>query len=353
MKHAESKILDDAFVSIIILNYNGGNLLLECIESVYNTTGCKYEVILIDNCSSDNSHIVCKEKFPQIILIQNDKNIGMSARNIGLKTAHGNFVVFLDSDTEVESNWLVNFIKSFELHREGLYQPKFLKKEQHSVIDSAGNMINIFGLAYARGKGDTDVGQYNTFHTINYTAGACIFSSLTTIQKIGEIDDIFFAYHDDVDYGWRGSLLGIPSYYEPNVVVYHQSSPTMKWSSKKFFLLERNRWICLLTLYSRKTLIKIFPLLILVEIGMFLFFLRSGMGFAKIKSCFSLIKMRKDINKRRAKIAQNRKFDDKTIIKNFVDDFWLPSYKIDQRTSKLVNSLMVSLNRQARNLINI
>ena len=351
MKYTDPQIINDVFVSIIILNYNGGQLVLDCIASIYKTKGCKFEIILIDNYSSDNSHIICKEKFPEIILIQNDKNMGMSARNIGIKNAKGNFLVFLDSDTEVEPNWLLTFINSHKQHGEGLYQPKFLKKGQTDIIDSAGNMLNIFGLAYARGKGEQDKGQYDQFQTISYTAGACIFSSIEIIKKIGDVDDIFFAYHDDVDYGWRALLLGIKSYYEPKVVVYHFSSPTFQWNSKKFFLLERNRWICLLTLYSKNTVTKIFPLLILIEIGMFFFFLKQKMGLTKIKSCISLIKMRKEIKMRRERMAKNRKFEDKIIIQSFVDDFWLPTYRMDLRTSQLVNSWFVTLNKQARKLI--
>ncbi len=338
-------------VSIIILNYNGGELIVDCIKSIYATKNCNFEIILIDNCSSDNSHIVCKEKFPEIILFQNDKNIGMSARNIGIKNCKGDFIVFLDSDTEVAPNWLTTFIESYKQHGDGLYQPKFLKKGQSDLIDSAGNMINIFGLAYARGKGEQDCGQYDEFQTISYTAGACIFSSTDIIKKIGKVDEIFFAYHDDVDYGWRALLLGIKSYYEPKVIVYHFSSPTFQWSKKKFFLLERNRWICLLTLYSKKTFIKISIFLFLIEFGMFFYFLRHGMALTKIKTYVSLLKIRNEIKKKRERLEKDRLFNDRIIIQSFVDDFWLPTYKMDKHASKFINSWFVIMNKQARKLI--
>jgi GT2 family glycosyltransferase len=343
----------DIFVSIIILNYNGGNILLECMKSIHETEGCKYEIILIDNNSNDNSHVICKEKFPDIILIKNDDNIGMSARNIGIKKAKGNFIVLLDSDTVVERNWLIHFINSYKKNNEGLYQPKLLEKERPNIINSAGNMINIFGLAYSRGKGEVDSGQYDNFQRISYTSGACTFSSLNTMKKIGEIDHILFAYHDDVDYGWRASLLGVPSYYEPEVIVYHHGSSTLKWSPKKFFLLERNRWICLLTLYSQKTLAKIFPLLILVEIGMLFFFIKRRMGIIKLKAFFSLIKIHKEIRIRRERMMKSRSVSDKIIIKNFVDDFWLPSATINEDSAKRVDSIMRMLNKQARKIINM
>ncbi|MGI0061531.1 MAG: glycosyltransferase family 2 protein [Nitrosotalea sp.] len=351
MKEADSTTLDNVFVSIIILNYNGGNYTLECLDSIFKATSCKKEILLIDNGSSDKSHIICKEKFPEIILIQNTENIGMAARTIGLEKAQGDFIVFLDSDTVVANDWLLYLVNSYRKNGEGLYQPKLLEKKRPNIINSCGNMINIFALAYSRGKGEHDMGKYDVFSPISYTSGACSFASSVVMKKIGYVDSLFFAYHDDVDFGWRALLLGIQSYYEPKSVVYHYGSQTLEWSKKKFFLLERNRWICLLTLYSKTTLVKIFPLLILVEIGMCIFFLRKGMGLEKLRSYFSLIRMRKDIKERKERIMKNRKFDDKMIIKNFGDDFWLPVYALNDFQANLVNSFIRLLSKQARKII--
>ena len=185
------KETDEFLISIIILNYNGAKYLLECVDSVYKTASCKLEVILIDNNSSDNSQVICKEKFPEVILIQNKENIGLAARNIGIKKAGGDFIVFLDSDTVVNPNWLITLLNSFEKNGDGLYQPKILSLKDPTIIQSTGNMINIFGLGYSRGKGKKDCGQYNKFQTISFTAGTCTFSSSDIIRKIGEVDKIF------------------------------------------------------------------------------------------------------------------------------------------------------------------
>ena len=248
--------MEKSFVSIIILNFNGNQQILDCLESVFKTEDCEYEVILIDNNSSDNSQNIAKKKFPQINLFQLENNIGLSARNIGIEKSNGDYIVFLDSDTVVKQNSFKILISSFLKNGEGLYQPKLLDKTQPNLINSAGNMINIFGFGFSRGKGKEDNGQYEKFQTISYTSGACTFSSSEIIKKIGKIDEIFFAYHDDLDFGWRGQLLGISSYYEPKALVFHYGSPTLKWSEKKFYYLERNRWICILSLYSIKTLSK-------------------------------------------------------------------------------------------------
>lgn len=326
-------------------------MILECLDSIKHTKNISYEIIIIDNASTDGSLTHCKEKFPEAVIIENKKNIGLTARNQGLKITKGNFIVFLDFDTVVDSNWLENLLQSFKIHGDGLYQPKLLEKERQTIINSAGNMINIFGLAYSRGKGEKDVGQYDNFSTISYTSGACTFTSKKIIDTIGEIDEIFFAYHDDVDYGWRAALLNINSYYEPNSIVYHFGSKTLSWSPKKFFLLERNRWICLRTLYSANSLFKILPYLILIEFGISLFFISKGIFIEKIKAFFSLIKMNKKLKERKLKFKEQRILDDREIIKNFVDDFYLPS-RNGRNNKTLFTKIIQFLSKKARNSLN-
>jgi len=152
----QSKNNNQELVDIIILNYNGGNTLLECVNSVFNSIECNFELILIDNNSSDQSHIKCKKNHNEIIMIENNKNFGLGARNLGIKRAKGKYIVLLDSDTLVEPLWISKFIESYKKHGDGLYQPKLLNAKDHTIFDNAGNMINLFGLAFSRGKGQKD-----------------------------------------------------------------------------------------------------------------------------------------------------------------------------------------------------
>ena len=97
-----SNMSKNELISIIILNYNGREYIFDCIESVFKTVGCNFEVILIDNYSSDFSSDDCKDKFPELILIKNKKNLAMAARNVGIDNANGDYIVFLDADTVVD-----------------------------------------------------------------------------------------------------------------------------------------------------------------------------------------------------------------------------------------------------------
>lgn len=349
MSKESELVKNDPLVSIIILNYNGGEIILDCLESVFKTQDCVYEVILIDNNSIDQSSQKCKELFPQVKLISNKENIGMAARNLGVKNSKGEFIVFLDSDTVVKPSWLKSFIDSYNKHGEGLYQPLFLEKERRNIISSAGNMINVLGFAFSIGRGEEEKGQYNKFKKVGYAPGACTFAQIETIKKIGNVEPIFFAYHDDLDYGWRAQLIDISSYYEPSSIVYHYGSPTLKWSSKKFFLLERNRWICLLTLYSTRSILKILPLLIILEIGIGAYFLKKGMGFVKLKSFFSIIRLSRKISERKKEIQKKRKISESEIIKDFVTDFYLQTSKNQEKTLEKIENIIISISKLAKN----
>ena len=92
-------------ISIIILNYNAGNLLIDCVSSIMKSNIKDFEIILIDNCSSDNSHLECKKKFDNVKLIENKENLGCcEGNNVGLRVAQGEFIVILNPDTTVTSN---------------------------------------------------------------------------------------------------------------------------------------------------------------------------------------------------------------------------------------------------------
>ena len=241
-------------VSIIILNYNARELLLNCVESVFKTNYSNIEVIIVDNASKDKSYLKCKEKFDKIHLIENKENLGYcEGNNVGMRLAKGEFMVILNPDTIVSPNWLTELLSAYSITGEGLYQPKILSLYENNVIQSTGNMLHLFGFGFARDKGILDNNQHNKIERIGYASGTCLFTSTKVLERVGLFDSFLFLYHDDLDLGWRSAQLGIESYYVPNSVIYHAESYSLKWSSRKFFWLERNRRYCILTHYSKDT----------------------------------------------------------------------------------------------------
>ena len=147
--------MKEPLVSIIVLNYNAGKLLHNCISSIKKSNYKNFEIIVVDNISSDNSQNECKKKFPEIKLIQNNKNFGYcEGNNIGIRNANGEFIIILNPDTIVESTWIDELFEAYQEFGDGLYQPKILSLNENNVIQSTGNMIHVFGFGFARDKGN-------------------------------------------------------------------------------------------------------------------------------------------------------------------------------------------------------
>ncbi len=268
-----------------------------------------------------------------------------------MRQAKGEFIVILNPDTIVDSDWLSYLIEAYNKFGRGLYQPKLVSNSSRNKFNSAGNMIQIFGFGYSRGKGDIDQGQFDKEETVGYASGACLFSSHQVLSELGFFDSFLFAYHDDLDLGWRGAMQGIKSYYIPRSIVYHEESFSFKWSSFKFFLLERNRHYCLLTHYSHNTFFKLLPSIVIVEIITFIFYLSRGMLKAKIKAYGDIIKNRSKIQSKYSELQKNRNTSDKEIIKNFQDEIFVPKEVSNNFSNKLFNKLIRFLSLLSRRII--
>lgn len=334
-------------ISIVIVNYNSGCLLENCIGSILNSQYDNYEIIVVDNNSTDNSQNLCKEKFPIIKLIQNNDNLGFcDGNNVGIIETNGEFVILLNPDTEVDKKWLIKLLDAYKKNGDGLFQPKILVLDEPKRINSAGNIINLFGFGYSRGKGDLDMEEFDDEMKINYPSGACLFTSKNIFNKIGKLDSFLWAYHDDLELGWRAAKLGINSFYVPKSVIYHKESSNFRWNKMKFFLLERNRHYCLLIHYSRKTFYKMLPHLILIEILILIYYIKKGLLFEKFRAYLDIIKNIRKINFKHKELEKLRIIDDTIIIKNFQNRIFVPKQVSDKKTNEIFNRI---INRLASN----
>jgi len=340
---------ENPLVSVIVLNYNAGELLLNCIESIKKSAYKNLEIIVVDNISTDKSQRICKEKYPDIKLIQNDENFGYcEGNNIGIREAKGDYIIILNPDTIVESNWIEELISAYNKFGEGLYQPKHLSLNEKTVYMSAGNMLNIFGFGYAREKGNKDENQFNKIEEISYASGTCLFTSSAVLKKVGLFDPFIFLYHDDLDLGWRASQLGIKSYYVPTSLIYHAESYSLKWNAEKFYWLERNRKYCILTHYSKQTYSKIFPTLLAVDFFVWMFYLTKGFLGSKIRAELDIIKNRKAIKTKYEELESKKIVSDKEMITKFSDSLHVPSNVTGKNTNSIFNSVIRRLSKSAK-----
>ena len=343
---------ENPLVSVIVLNYNAGKLLLNCIESIKKSAYKNLEIIVVDNISTDKSQKACKEKYPDIKLIQNNENFGYcEGNNIGIREAKGDYIIILNPDTIVESSWIEELISAYNKFGDGLYQPKFFSLDEKLVLQSTGNMLHIFGFGFARDKGKISDEKIEAIEKINYASGTCLFTSKAVIDIVGLLDPFLFLYHDDLDLGWRAAQIGIDSFYVPKSIIYHAESYALKWSAKKFYWLERNRKYCLLIHYSKETYAKMRLSLFLVDLCVWLFYLSKGFLGAKIRAELDIFRNRKAIKIRHKQLEKIKTISDKELIKNFPDKIFVPKNVSEPIFNQLFNNILSVLSKKVKKKI--
>tara|TARA_B100000029_G_scaffold504510_1_gene583503 strand:- start:59 stop:1111 length:1053 start_codon:yes stop_codon:yes gene_type:complete len=336
--------MEKGLTSIVILNYNGELFLKNCLESVIINTKREFEIIVVDNNSPDNSAKMIKDDFPDCKFILNQENVGVpEGLNIGIRNSVGEFIILMNNDVKVTEGWLDDFFYAYEKYGIALYQPKFVKMNDPDILDGTGDMINLFGFGFARDKGKKDSKKHNSIEEISYASGTCMFLPRKIVEEIGYFDHRLFAYHEELDFGWRARLAGYSSFYVPKSVIQHYGSAGWGWSGKKFYFLERNRWIVMLKNYSFETLVMLVPSLILLEIIMLGFFAKKGILTKKIWGYGSIIRSLNQIRKDRKKIQKSRKIGDEKILEKFCSNMYIPPESEESHHMKRFNNLLVSL----------
>jgi len=188
---------NEPLVSVIIVNYNGKNHLENCLKSLMNIAYKNYEVIIVDNNSTDESIEFVKNCYPSIIIIKLDRNYGFAEpNNIGAKIAKGEFLLFLNNDTEVSPNFIEKMVNVLNQDSKiAICQSLLLKPNQE--IDSSGDYVDELGRAYSSRKKLTEVKE------ILSARGASMMVKKNYFWDLDGFDEKFFASFEDVDICWH------------------------------------------------------------------------------------------------------------------------------------------------------
>ncbi len=242
-------------VSIVILNWNGQQYLQQFLPAVLATTYTNFEVVVADNYSTDNSIPFLKQTYPQIRIIQFDKNYGFAAGyNKALQQVQSDYYVLLNSDVEVNKDWLQPMVALLEGNKViAACQPKLLtfhKKNTFEYAGAAGGWLDKYGYPFAKGRVfddcEVDTGQYNNQEPIFWASGAALFIRPTVFHAMQGFDEYFFAHQEEIDLCWRIQLAGYQIFSCPTSTVYHVGGGTLpKGNSLKTYLNFRNNKIML------------------------------------------------------------------------------------------------------------
>ena len=266
----------DTLVSIIIPHWNGIDILSECIDSLNNTEYSNFEIIVVDNYSSDESVKWLKANHPKIKIIENDKNYGYAGGcNRGINNSKGDYIVFLNNDTIHKKDWLSNLVTFMNKHPDcAAVQPKILNYYERDKFDyagGAGGHMDILCYPFARGRlfleQEIDNNQYDDDASCFWASGTAIMVRKEFFLEVEKFDENFFAHMEEIDLCWRLQLKGHNIYVNPKSVIYHKNAVSLPMTSiKKFMLNHRNSLMMLLSNYKVLTTLYLFPIRYMLEL---------------------------------------------------------------------------------------
>lgn len=270
--------------AVVIPNYNGIKFLADCLNSLKTQSVRDFDVIVVDDCSTDESLKEIECNFSWVKSVKRIENGGFAvAVNDGIRLAKENgveYVILLNNDTVADTFFVEKMVKAIE-EDSNIFsvQAKMLSLKEPEVIDDAGDFYTVLGWAYARGKGK-NASKYNKKDRIFAAcAGAAIYR-MDILDKIGCFDEAHFAYLEDIDIGYRARLYGYYNMYEPEAIVYHAGSATSgsRYNEFKIRLASRNS---VYLIYKNQTLIQKIIHFVPLTVGFLvkqLFFSLKGYG---------------------------------------------------------------------------
>lgn len=271
-------------VSIVLVNWNGEELLKEHFQTVVGIEYKNKEIILVDNGSKDNSVRFIKKNYPTVKIIKNDVNLGTAeGSNVAIPYCKGKYLFWISNDMDFDPKILSHLVSVAEEDKTvGICTAKMRRLvdgKKTNILDSVGSSIDIFGFPSAVGIEEEDNGQYDEIRDVFFSFGGALFIRTGLVRDGTVYDESFLTLTDDIDLCWRVRLLGYKVKVAPDALLYHRVSATLSKShnrAEKRFISERNTIRMLLKNYSLMSLSFILPLFIILMALESCFFLIIG-----------------------------------------------------------------------------
>lgn len=235
-------------VSVILVNWNGRHLLGPCLEALRRQTWPDFEVILVDNASSDGSAAWVAEHYPEVRVVCNERNLGFAeGNNRGLAAARGEFIVLLNNDTEAEPDFLAALMAAARQdERIGAVAGVLVFAHRPEIVASAGMRMGWDGVALDRMVGRPRSALPPAPEEVFGASGGAALYRRAMLDEVGFFHPEYFFYLEDADLAWRARLAGWRCCLAPRAVVRHiYSASAGQGSPFKSFHLARNRWLVL------------------------------------------------------------------------------------------------------------
>ena len=269
MRADEVEKSPDRLVSVIIVNFNGANVIMGCLQSVFAQPYRPLEVIVVDNGSTDGSAGMVTREFPDVHLIVSERNLGFAGgNNLGVARARGEFVVLLNNDTVVGERWLTALLEMLNRPNVAAVTSRVVTENVPAEFYEKNGTINYLGYNIMR--------EFADLSQVFFAGGA---SLMFRKKDVGSpFPDEYFLYHEDVYLSWRLRLMGKSVAMAQQSVVHHKGSAATKRQPTQLVMYyqERNRLLNALVLYEGWTLIRLIPYFIADAVAKILLSLITG-----------------------------------------------------------------------------
>lgn len=268
-------------ISIVIVNYNGKKWLKKLLDSLCGQTYKNFEIIFVDNGSSDNSIEYVKTNYSNVQIVVSKENRGFAGGNtLGLKYAHGEYILLLNNDTWAERDCLAKFIEAFkEIPNLGSVQSKIILMNEPDRLDVCGSYWTDSSFLYHYGyRKDQSKKKYNIPMPFFSNKGVSMMVKKEVIEKVGFLDNDFWSYYEETDLCNRLWLAGYECWYYPKAVVYHAMGGTSLTFPNSYIQFHnfKNKLLSFLKNFEVSTLVKIVPRYLLLNIILSIYWLLCG-----------------------------------------------------------------------------
>ncbi len=312
-------------VSVIVVNWNGKNLLFACLQSLQRQTFKDFEIIVVDNGSTDGSIELIQNHFPEAQVIALNTNLGFSAaNNIGIQRARGRYIALLNNDTEADPRWLEELVKALDTRREiSFCASKMLLHHQRDLADACGDFYSVDGIGGKIGHLQSATIYSEPREVFGACAGAAIYRR-ELLEELGGFDEDFFIAHEDTDLSFRAQLRGHRCLYVPTAIVYHKLSATIGAESPTYLYYgHRNAEFVYFKNMPGPLLWRSLPLHLTLDLALLLFYVRRGQAGPFLQAKLDAIKALPTILQKRRRIQQQRVVSN-DYIAGLLQKSWLP-----------------------------
>jgi GT2 family glycosyltransferase len=317
-------------VSVIVVATDELHHLRECLPSLARINGPPTEVIVVDNASTDGTGVAVATAFPWVNIVRTEQRLGYApANNLGFRKARGSYLVVLNPDTRVHSNFVSALVAESVKHGDrALVTSRICLFDDPATLNACGNTVHFGLLAACQGLGEP--AETCTEASVVAAVSGCAFLVPRSILRhIGPFDESIYPYLEDTELSLRAWIAGYTCVTAPNSIVYHKYS--LRLTAKKFYYIERNRWLVMLRCYRLRTFLVLLPALAIVEVLSWAYAISLGPRtiLAKARSYIGIGRMIRDVAEARKHMRSLRRISDRALLGKMI-----ASLPVNQLTTK-------------------